>query len=74
MSAKPEPTPEPQQEERRYCLCRKPYEEDKVMIACDRCDEWYHPACVSMPEVEVDLVDMFICEKCATSKWRTLSD
>ncbi|KAI9460957.1 hypothetical protein BJY52DRAFT_240737 [Lactarius psammicola] len=36
----------------------------KVMIACDRCDEWYHTACVHMPDLEVDLVDQFICPLC----------
>ena len=54
-----------QQDDRLYCLCKTPYEEDKIMIACDRCDEWYHPACVGMPEVEVDLVDQFICSSCS---------
>lgn len=54
-----------QQDDRLYCLCETPYEEDKIMIACDRCDEWYHPACVGMPEAEVDLVDQFICSSCS---------
>ena len=68
----PESTPAPmevkeeiQQDDRLYCLCKTPYEEDKIMIACDRCDEWYHPGCVGMPEVEVDLVDQFICSLCS---------
>ncbi|KAF8501917.1 hypothetical protein JB92DRAFT_2975306 [Gautieria morchelliformis] len=66
----PEPTPAPvevemvQQDDRLYCLCKTPYEEEKIMIACDRCDEWYHPACVGMVEAEVDLVDQFICSSC----------
>ncbi|KIJ45275.1 hypothetical protein M422DRAFT_117909, partial [Sphaerobolus stellatus SS14] len=52
------------QDDKLYCLCKTPYDEDKVMIACDRCDEWYHPGCVGMLEVEVDLVDQFICNNC----------
>lgn len=63
----PEPTPDltpVTAEERLYCICGTPYNEDKIMIACDRCDEWYHPSCVGMPDQEVDLVDQFICEKC----------
>ncbi|GJJ09642.1 hypothetical protein Clacol_003866 [Clathrus columnatus] len=59
----PETTPAPL-EERLYCVCHRPYDEEKVMIACDRCDEWYHPRCVNMPEQEIDLVDQFICAKC----------
>jgi len=34
------------------------------MIACDRCDEWYHMNCLNMPDLEVDLVDQFICPVC----------
>lgn len=29
-----------------------------------RCDEWYHTQCVNMPDLEVDLVDQFICPPC----------
>jgi len=65
------PAPEeetPSQDDKLYCVCKTPYDEDKVMIACDRCDEWYHPGCVGMPELEVDLVDQFMCENCRKSK------
>ncbi|KAL4069584.1 hypothetical protein V8B97DRAFT_589801 [Scleroderma yunnanense] len=34
------------------------------MIACDRCDEWYHTQCVNVSDVEIDLVDQFICPPC----------
>jgi PHD-finger len=61
-----------QQDDRLYCLCKTPYEEEKIMIACDRCDEWYHPACVGMVEAEVDLVDQFICASCGARECRIL--
>lgn len=32
-----------------------------------RCDEWYHTQCVAMPDLEVDLVDQFICPVCIES-------
>lgn len=51
-------------DDKLYCFCNTPYDEDKVMIACDRCDEWYHPRCVGESEVGVDLVDQFICPLC----------
>lgn len=31
------------------------------------CDEWYHTQCVNMPDLEVDLVDQFICPVCMQS-------
>ncbi|EGO04679.1 hypothetical protein SERLA73DRAFT_68353 [Serpula lacrymans var. lacrymans S7.3] len=47
-----------------YCICNTRYDEDRIMIACDRCDEWYHSSCVGMTDYEVDLVDQFICPLC----------
>ncbi|THH19857.1 hypothetical protein EW146_g1387 [Bondarzewia mesenterica] len=51
-------------EDKLYCVCKTRYDDEKVMIACDRCDEWYHTQCVNMPDLEVDLVDQFICPIC----------
>ena len=31
----------------KYCLCNQEYDRKK-MIQCNKCDEWYHPSCVSM--------------------------
>ncbi|VDB99630.1 unnamed protein product [Peniophora sp. CBMAI 1063] len=55
---------EDEEDDKLYCVCKMPYDEEKVMIACDRCDEWYHTSCVDMPDSEVDLVDQFICPPC----------
>ncbi|MCO5554837.1 hypothetical protein L7F22_008372 [Adiantum nelumboides] len=33
-----------------YCICRKPYDKERGMIACDSCSEWYHFDCVGLPE------------------------
>ncbi|KAL5718496.1 hypothetical protein ACHQM5_011393 [Ranunculus cassubicifolius] len=30
-----------------YCICRKPYD-NRAMIACDSCDEWYHFDCINL--------------------------
>ena len=90
-------------DDKLYCICKTSYDEDRVMIACDRCvsvslvplpqplpvaprlwlivwlttfvcavyccrcDEWYHTSCVNMPDLEVDLVDQFICPVCIAS-------
>ncbi|KZP31308.1 hypothetical protein FIBSPDRAFT_724901, partial [Athelia psychrophila] len=58
---------EEEQDDKLYCVCKTRYDEDRVMIACDRCDEWYHTHCVNMPDAEVDLVDQFICPVCVKS-------
>ena len=55
-------------EEKLYCICKTKYEEDRTMIGCDRCDDWYHTSCVNMPDHIVDLVDEFICPVCIASK------
>lgn len=43
-----------------YCICRKPYD-NKAMIACDQCDEWYHFDCINLlgPPPET-----FFCPAC----------
>ncbi|XP_077241841.1 transcription factor jumonji (jmjC) domain-containing protein [Tasmannia lanceolata] len=32
-----------------YCICRRPYDQ-RAMIACDQCDEWYHFDCINLRE------------------------
>ncbi|KAI0778144.1 hypothetical protein BD413DRAFT_600957 [Trametes elegans] len=75
MPAPPEPASKAQPEEedeveeeaiddKLYCICKTRYDEDKVMIACDRCDEWYHTRCLNMNDLEVDLIDQFVCPIC----------
>lgn len=59
-----------------YCTCRKPYDKERAMIACDSCSEWYHFDCVNLPEPDSsddECVDMlqrfgsageFLCPNC----------
>lgn len=51
-------------EKKLYCICKTPYDESRVMIACDKCDEWYHTACVDLSEAELELIDQFVCPVC----------
>lgn len=32
-----------------YCLCRAPYDEQRPMLGCDHCSDWYHYECVGLP-------------------------
>ncbi|GAA5879901.1 hypothetical protein JCM8547_005314 [Rhodosporidiobolus lusitaniae] len=61
-----------EKDDRLYCVCRKLYDPERMMIACDKCEEWYHVDCVGIAEDAVELVDLFICPNCqATSLDRT---
>lgn len=46
--------------QRRYCICRRT-DSNGSMVACDRCDEWYHFKCIGIKEEpEGD----YFCDKC----------
>ena len=62
--------PAPPAPPRVYCVCRQAAD-DRMMIACDHCDEWLHPQCVHIAEADVPLIDMYICPGCAASGRRT---
>ncbi|KAB1200329.1 Lysine-specific demethylase 5A [Morella rubra] len=49
-----------------YCICRKPYDQ-RAMIACDQCDEWYHFDCIKLHS----LPKVYICPACKpqTEDW-----
>jgi hypothetical protein len=38
------------------------------MIACDRCDDWFHGECIGINEKESEFVDLYFCTKCSKSK------
>ncbi|KAL8053846.1 hypothetical protein ABFX02_05G100200 [Erythranthe guttata] len=42
-----------------YCICRRPYDQ-KAMIACDKCDEWYHFDCIKISSAP----KVYICPAC----------
>ena len=47
-----------------YCLCRKP-DDGTLMIQCDKCDHWYHGACVGVTETDgIEQVKWF-CPLCS---------
>lgn len=50
-----------------YCLCRKPHN-NRFMICCDRCEEWFHGDCVGISEARGRLLERngedYICPNC----------
>ncbi|XP_050375974.1 lysine-specific demethylase JMJ17 [Argentina anserina] len=50
-----------------YCICRKPYDQ-RAMIACDKCDEWYHFGCMKLHSTP----KVYICPACEPQE-KTLS-
>ncbi|KAL3499347.1 hypothetical protein ACH5RR_038440 [Cinchona calisaya] len=42
-----------------YCICRRPYDQ-RAMIACDKCDEWYHFDCIKLSSPP----KIYICPAC----------
>ena len=31
-----------------YCLCRRPYDEQRPMLGCDHCSDWFHYECAGL--------------------------
>ncbi|KAL8277393.1 hypothetical protein RQP46_010233 [Phenoliferia psychrophenolica] len=56
---------EEEKDDRLYCICRQLYDNDRTMIACDKCEEWYHLDCIKIDDDRIDLVDQLICPLCA---------
>ncbi|KAL0699161.1 hypothetical protein Bca4012_055283 [Brassica carinata] len=49
-----------------YCKCEMPYNPDDLMVQCEGCKDWYHPACVGMTIEEAKLLDHFACAECSS--------
>ncbi|TKY66453.1 Lysine-specific demethylase PHF2 [Spatholobus suberectus] len=49
-----------------YCKCEMPYNPDDLMVQCEGCKDWYHPACVGMTIEEAKKLDHFVCSECST--------
>lgn len=46
-----------------YCICRQP-DDGSFMIACGKCDEWFHGRCVNIYEDMPAAHSSFICPAC----------
>ncbi|XP_070067591.1 CXXC-type zinc finger protein 1 [Drosophila takahashii] len=50
-------------EENIYCVCRQSYYYG-FMIACDKCEEWFHGECIGLDPDNGNRYDNFFCEWC----------
>ncbi|ORY90300.1 hypothetical protein BCR35DRAFT_137418 [Leucosporidium creatinivorum] len=64
---------EEEEDDRLYCICQKLYDPDRIMIACDKCENWYHLDCVEIPNDKVELVDQFIGPHCRDPSTYTIT-
>ncbi|KAF8962380.1 CXXC-type zinc finger protein 1, partial [Entomortierella lignicola] len=47
-----------------YCICRESYDGVEFMIACDRCEEWFHGRCIGMKPQEAKKSSHYYCDTC----------
>ncbi|KAM0748390.1 hypothetical protein T439DRAFT_327659 [Meredithblackwellia eburnea MCA 4105] len=55
---------EEEKDDRLYCICKELYDPERMMIACDKCENWYHLDCIHIEEDEIELVDILVCPLC----------
>ena len=41
-----------------YCICRQKYEDEKFMIQCNVCSDWFHGDCIDISEKQVSQPDL----------------
>lgn len=49
-----------------YCKCEMPYNPDDLMVQCEACKDWFHPACMNMSPEQVKKMEHFYCPDCVT--------
>eukprot|EP00727_Mastigamoeba_balamuthi_P008875 m51a1_g461 putative phd-finger family protein (626) ;mRNA; f:168721-171164 len=57
------------------CVCRRPYKDGEFMVACEGCEEWFHPQCVGTTQAQCEKIAKWYCPQCkkgeAAAKKRT---
>jgi len=50
-----------------FCVCSEPYNPDRLMVECGRCDDWFHPECVGETAAKVTKHKHWTCPECRKS-------
>ncbi|CAB3988493.1 Chromatin modification-related YNG2 [Paramuricea clavata] len=50
-----------------YCICQEPEspDDERFMVCCDGCDNWFHGECVNITEEEAELLPEYFCCYCS---------
>ena len=56
--------PAEEQDPTLYCYCRQPAVEGVLMVSCEACSDWFHPACVGLTEEEASTLPTWLCAGC----------
>jgi hypothetical protein len=46
-----------------FCSCKEEYNENKPMVFCDECHDWYHNSCEGL-SAAAQLKDSYVCKVC----------
>lgn len=46
-----------------FCICKRP-DDGSWMIACEKCDEWFHGRCIGLTQAEGELAVLYYCDEC----------
>ncbi|XP_071086634.1 histone lysine demethylase PHF8-like [Haliotis cracherodii] len=46
-----------------FCVCRRP-DDGSFMIGCDKCNGWFHGACVGVKPEEAETMEHYECPTC----------
>ncbi|KNA18810.1 hypothetical protein SOVF_066500 [Spinacia oleracea] len=57
-----------------YCKCEMPYNPDDLMVQCESCSDWFHPACIEMTAEEAKRLDHFFCQNCSSEDPKKLQN
>ncbi|KAL9272612.1 Chromatin remodeling protein EBS-like protein [Drosera capensis] len=57
-----------------YCKCEMPYNPDDLMVQCEECSDWFHPACIDMTAEEAKRLDHFFCQTCSAEGQKKLQN
>ena len=59
-----------------YCLCQQPYNEDRPMLSCDYCQDWFHYDCIGLRAPSDDEDDEDVAPqdyRCPACCWKVTS-